>query len=100
MSKKIESLKRSAERDEQRIQKLQESVKVRKEKIRELENEEILSNLNSLHTGGVPVREIVAAIRDRDAETLIRLVEGGGPSAEQSGTGSASQITKGDEYHE
>lgn len=100
MSERIESLKRSVERDEQKAQKLQENIKARKEKIKEMENEEILSDLNSLSAKGISVKKIVAAIKDRDADTLVRLVDGNESFTEECGTGSASQIMKGDKNHE
>lgn len=87
MSDRIDSLKHSVERDEQRVQKLQEAIKSRKEKIRELENSEILSNLNSLSAQGLPIPKIIAAIKGRDADALIRLVSENAPD-EKSGTGS------------
>lgn len=91
MSERIEALKRSEERDEQKLQRLQETIKARREKIRELENEEILSNLNSLSTKGMPVKKIIAAIQDKDTSTLIELMHAE-EAATKSGTGSASQI--------
>ncbi|MVB10831.1 hypothetical protein CAFE_15290 [Caprobacter fermentans] len=95
MSERIESLNRAVERDEQKIQKLQETIKARKEKIRELENAEILSSLNSLSAQGVPVKEIIAAIGSKDADTLMELVAGNEPPS-GSGTGSAFQTIKED----
>lgn len=89
MSERIESLKHSVKRDELRIQKLQDTIKTRKEKIRELENAEILSNLNSLSAQGLQVQKIIAAIKGRDADALVRLVSENS-SIESSGTGSGS----------
>ena len=93
MSERTESMKRTVERDEQRIQKLQESIRTRKEKIRELENEEILGELNSLSARGLSVRQIVAAMKDGDADTLFRLIKAG-EAADKSGTGSALETDK------
>ena len=89
MSERTESMKRTVERDEQRVQKLQESIRTRKEKIRELENEEILGELNSLSARGLSV----AAMKDGDADTLFRLIKAG-EAAEKSGTGSALEMNK------
>ena len=80
MSEKIKSMKRSVEHDEQRVRKLQESIKTRKEKIHELENEEILSDLNSLSAYGLPAKKIVEAIKNKDADTLLRLINENGQS--------------------
>ena len=93
MSERTESMKRTVERDEQRVQKLQESIRTRKEKIRELENEEILGELNSLSARGLSVRQIVAAMKDGDADTLFRLIKAGN-ATKKSGTGSALEMNK------
>lgn len=88
MSERIEALKKAVERDEIRVQKLQESIKARKEKIRGLENTEILSRLNSLSAQGYPVKKIIAAIGSKDTAALMQLV--GKTTAQKSGTGSGS----------
>lgn len=89
MSERIEKLKKSAEKDEQHIQKLQEGVRLKREKIKELENAEILNNLNSLSAQGYPIDKIIAAIGERDADELLRLISDK-ESTEESGTSSAS----------
>lgn len=96
MSERIEALKRSMERDEQRVLKLQEEIKVKKEKLRDLENTEILNNLNSLSAQGYPVGRIIDAIGNRDTDALMRLMTANKPPEEESGTRSASQIVKED----
>lgn len=100
MSERIETLKKSVERDEQRVQKLQEGIKAKKEKIRGLENAEILSRLNSLSAQGYPVEKIIAAIGNKDAETLMKLIKENESTAQKCGTGSAFQIKKEDSENE
>lgn len=75
MSKQTESMKRSVERDEQRVRDLQESIKARKEKIRELEDEETLKDLKILSTQGLSTQKIVEAIKNKDADVLFRLID-------------------------
>lgn len=99
MSERIDSLKRSVTRDEQRVQKLQETIKLRNAKIKELENAEILSNLNSLSAQGISVRNIIDAIKGRDTDTLMRLMCND-DSTGKSGTGSASINDKEDKENE
>ncbi len=99
MSDKIESLKHSVERKEQQIQKLQEAVKKQKGKIRGLEKSEILSNLNSLSAQGYPVKKIISAIYDKNADALIRLMDEVG-SKDESGSGSATANDKEDKGNE
>ena len=67
-------MKRSVERDEQRVRQLRESIEARKKRIRELEDEEILSDLNTISARGVSAGKIVEAIKNKDAETLFRLI--------------------------
>ncbi|QAT49145.1 hypothetical protein EQM14_04790 [Caproiciproducens sp. NJN-50] len=94
MSERTETLKRSLKRDEQKVIKLQEGIKFKKEKLRDLENTEILSSLNSLSARGFPISEIIDAIGDRDTDALTRLMAENELSEKESGTGSASQIIK------
>jgi hypothetical protein len=80
MSEKTEAMKRSVERDEKRVQKLQESIRQRKEQIQKTENEEIIRELNSIASEGISTVKIVEAIKKKDAETLFRLVEKNNPA--------------------
>ena len=96
MSERIEALKRSIEREKQRVLDIQERIKVNQEKLRDLENTEILNNLNSLSSQGYPVGRIIDAIGNRDTDALMRLMAENESSEKESGTGSASQITKED----
>jgi type II secretory pathway component PulF len=100
MSERIEALKRSIQRDKQRVLSIQERIKANQEKLRDLENAEILNNLNSLSAQGYPVGKIIEAIGNRDADALMRLMAGNKLPEEESGTGSASQIVKEDKESE
>ena len=96
MSERLEALKRSIERDKQRVLDIQERIKVNQEKLRDLENTEILNNLNSLSSQGYPVGKIIDAIGNRDTDVLIQLMAESESSEKESGAGSASQIIKED----
>lgn len=101
MNERIARLKESVAKDKERISKLQDRVKVKEEKIRELENTELMNNLNSLTAKGFAVNEIVEAIKNRDIHRLMNMMETSQEqSTENSGTGSAFQITKEENINE
>lgn len=91
MNERIAKLKESVSKDKQKIVKLQDGIKAKEEKIRELENTELMNNLNSISTRGFAVNEIVEAIKNKDVDRLMGMME-----TEKSGTGSAFEITKGE----
>lgn len=88
MSEKLEGMKASAEKDEQRIRQLQEKLKAKREKIRELENAEIMANLNSLSAKGFNMKEIIVAISRTDYKALKDLLADPAAATQKSGTGS------------
>ena len=95
MSERLEKLRASAQKDEERIQKLQDGLKIKKEKIRELENTELMNSLNALSAQGMAVSDIVSAIRSRNVNVLMTLMvdDNHDASVEKSGTSSAFSIT-------
>lgn len=101
MSERSERLKEQIAKDEAKLLKLQEEVKVKKEKLRELENAEIMNNLNALSAQGMSVSEIVNAIRNNDIDVLVSLMASEeNNNSEKSGTSSAFSILKEDEVNE
>jgi uncharacterized protein YjgD (DUF1641 family) len=101
MNDRIAKLKESVSKDKQKIAKLQDGIKEKEEKIRELENTELMNNLNSISTRGFAVNEIVEAIKNKDVDRLMGMMEASqGQGTEKSGTGSAFQITKEENINE
>jgi hypothetical protein len=95
MNERIAKLKESISTDKQRIVKLQDGIKEKEAKIRELENTELMNNLNALTARGYAVNDIVEAIKNRDVDSLVGMMDiSQEQSTEKSGTGSAFQITK------
>ena len=90
MSEKLEGMKASAEKDEQRIRQLQERLKAKREKIRETENAEIMANLNLLSAKGLNVKGIIAAISQKDYDTLRNLLADPAAATQEGKTGTGS----------
>ena len=91
MSEKLEVLKASATKDEERILKLQEKLKAKRGKIKEMENAEIMNNINSLSAKGFDVKGIISAIgRHNYAALQGLLTDSTSPIAQKSGTGTGS----------
>ena len=90
MSEKLEAMKVSANKDDQRIRQLQEKLKIKRDKIRELENAEIMANLNSLTAKGLNVKGIIAAIDRKDYDTLKNLLADPAADTQESKTGTGS----------
>jgi len=100
MSERLEKLRDSVQNDEAKVQKLQEDIKSKKEKIKELENAEIMNNLNSLSTQGMAVNDIITAIKNKDLDVLMSLMSSN-QSEEKSETSSAfSKINEEEQSHE
>ena len=76
MNEKIEKLKASIERDQQRIKVLQESITQKEKKLHQLELSEVMGKLNTIKTDRMDVLGIVEAIQNRDLESLMTLMEG------------------------
>lgn len=87
MSEQLKRLKNSAKADEAKIHKMQEALKAKQERIRKMEDEELLRSLNAISAGnGMKAADVVAAIRNRDFETITLLMEE--QDTPKSGTGS------------
>lgn len=99
MSERLEKLRDSVQKDEAKVQKLQEEIKSKKEKIKELENAEIMSNLNTLSTQGMAVNDIITAIKNKDLDVLMSLMSSK-QAEEKSGTSSAFSTIKEEQDHE
>lgn len=72
MTDKTLKLVQAIERDEQQILKLQNGIKDKKLKIKELENSEILNNVSILTAKGFAVKDIIDAIKNNDKAKLIK----------------------------
>jgi hypothetical protein len=97
MNERIKKIKESVSKDEKRIIKLQDGIKTKKEKIKELENTELMNNLNSISAKGFDVNNIVEAIKNKDIHSLMGLMAAEPPQellTDKSGTGSAFQKIK------
>jgi hypothetical protein len=103
MNERVIKLKESISKDRQKITKLQDGIKVKEEKIKELENTELMNNLNSISARGFAVNDIVEAIKNKDVDSLMGLMAAEPPQeqlTDKSGTSSAFQKIKEDSENE
>lgn len=106
MNERINKLKEAVTRDEEHIVKLQNNIKTNKEKIAELERTDLLNNLNSISANGIPVSDIVEAIKTKNLDVLVSLmsdeIKPQTDAEPKSGTGSAfdNEIIKEDNGNE
>ena len=75
MNERIEKLKAAQEKDRQKLEVLKERVQKRAAQIEELEKTELMNHLRVLSARGFSVEEIVAAIQNKDIDTLALLLE-------------------------
>lgn len=70
----MEKINASIEKDELKISSLQEGIKQKKIKLKELEAAQILNNINSLNAKGKNVKEIIEAINNNDTQKLLTFI--------------------------
>lgn len=71
MEDKVTKLLDSITKDEERILQLQNSIKSKRAKMKELQETELLNNVNILTAKGFAVTEIISAIKNNDKNKLM-----------------------------
>ena len=74
MTEKINKLKLSIKKDEERIEALTADIKKKRNQIKELEDEQIISTCNIIKANGVNINAVLSAIKNNNTEALQRLM--------------------------
>lgn len=70
-TEQIQRLEQLNQKDEERIQKLQASVRDRKAKIAALQDSKLLHSVKTLSADGVDIQELIQTIENKDADKLL-----------------------------
>ena len=74
MNNQIESLSLSIQKDKDRLEKLQLTIKDKEKKLIDLKNIEILNDINIIESDGVDVKKALLAIKNKDEAALSKLI--------------------------
>ena len=100
MNQRIIKLKAAVEKDKERIQRLQDKVKVNEEKTKEPQRTAIATTFSVAASKVRPVNEIVDAIRVKDIGVLMEPMTEQDNFKDKSGSTSAFEISKEEDLNE
>ena len=75
MQEKIQKLELEIQRDSNRLEKQQEALKKKKERLEALKNEDLLKRVSKLQSDGISISEVLNAIEAHDLDYLQCLLE-------------------------